>query len=288
MKFLYNQLGDWYLAMAAYDWGAGNVQRAGREDRLCRFLGALQAQQPARRNQELRAGNSRRHHHRQSPHAVRLRRHHARSARHHRHRDHQLLRRSAPGVGPGGRAGGRVDGPESQPAALHHSARRSRSICICPRERPRSSSSASPQSPRASAIRGAIIASPPTTRWPRWRASFHVQVSELAAANQMSENDSLDGVEALVVPVAPSAAPSSRGMSLHHAQGRHAGFHRRPFRRFAQPVAPLEQAHRHQGCAGPPAARSRTRARGPRRASLRRRGSSAAEFPARSRTRIKG
>ncbi len=28
MRFLYDQLGDWYLAMAAYDWGAGNVQRA--------------------------------------------------------------------------------------------------------------------------------------------------------------------------------------------------------------------------------------------------------------------
>jgi membrane-bound lytic murein transglycosylase D len=28
MKFLYNQLGDWYLSMAAYDWGAGNVQHA--------------------------------------------------------------------------------------------------------------------------------------------------------------------------------------------------------------------------------------------------------------------
>jgi membrane-bound lytic murein transglycosylase D len=28
MKFLYNQFGDWYLAMAAYNWGAGNVQRA--------------------------------------------------------------------------------------------------------------------------------------------------------------------------------------------------------------------------------------------------------------------
>jgi membrane-bound lytic murein transglycosylase D len=28
IKALYNQLGDWYLAMAAYDWGAGNVQRA--------------------------------------------------------------------------------------------------------------------------------------------------------------------------------------------------------------------------------------------------------------------
>jgi len=28
MKFLYQQFGDWYLAMAAYNWGPGNVQRA--------------------------------------------------------------------------------------------------------------------------------------------------------------------------------------------------------------------------------------------------------------------
>jgi membrane-bound lytic murein transglycosylase D len=28
IKQLYEQLGDWYLAMAAYDWGAGNIQRA--------------------------------------------------------------------------------------------------------------------------------------------------------------------------------------------------------------------------------------------------------------------
>src|ERR1039457_1725141 len=28
MKFIYEQLGDWYLSMAGYDWGAGNVQRA--------------------------------------------------------------------------------------------------------------------------------------------------------------------------------------------------------------------------------------------------------------------
>jgi membrane-bound lytic murein transglycosylase D len=28
MKSLYDQLGDWYLAMAAYDWGPGNVQKA--------------------------------------------------------------------------------------------------------------------------------------------------------------------------------------------------------------------------------------------------------------------
>lgn len=28
MKYLYNQFGDWYLAMAAYDWGAINVQKS--------------------------------------------------------------------------------------------------------------------------------------------------------------------------------------------------------------------------------------------------------------------
>ena len=28
IKKMYNQLGDWYLAMAGYDWGPGNVQRA--------------------------------------------------------------------------------------------------------------------------------------------------------------------------------------------------------------------------------------------------------------------
>src|SRR6202161_4415110 len=28
MKLLYSQLGDWYLAMAAYDWGPGYVQRS--------------------------------------------------------------------------------------------------------------------------------------------------------------------------------------------------------------------------------------------------------------------
>jgi membrane-bound lytic murein transglycosylase D len=28
MKFIYNQLGDWYLAMAAFNWGTGNIQHA--------------------------------------------------------------------------------------------------------------------------------------------------------------------------------------------------------------------------------------------------------------------
>jgi membrane-bound lytic murein transglycosylase D len=28
MKFIYDQLGDWYLSMAAYDWGTGRIQQA--------------------------------------------------------------------------------------------------------------------------------------------------------------------------------------------------------------------------------------------------------------------
>jgi membrane-bound lytic murein transglycosylase D len=28
MKYIYNQLGDWYLAMAGYDWGTGRIQQA--------------------------------------------------------------------------------------------------------------------------------------------------------------------------------------------------------------------------------------------------------------------
>jgi len=39
--------------------------------------------------------------------------------------------------------------------------------------------------------------------------TYRVQVAELAAANQLHESDSIQGVEALVVPVPPSAAPSA-------------------------------------------------------------------------------
>jgi membrane-bound lytic murein transglycosylase D len=42
--------------------------------------------------------------------------------------------------------------------------------------------------------------------------TYHVSVAELAAANQMGEGEKLEGVEALIVPVPPSAAPSARGL----------------------------------------------------------------------------
>jgi membrane-bound lytic murein transglycosylase D len=40
--------------------------------------------------------------------------------------------------------------------------------------------------------------------------AYRVSVAELAAANQLNESDSISGLEALVVPVAPAAAPSAR------------------------------------------------------------------------------
>jgi membrane-bound lytic murein transglycosylase D len=42
--------------------------------------------------------------------------------------------------------------------------------------------------------------------------TYRVSIADLAAANQMRESDGLEGVEALIVPVPPSATPSSRGL----------------------------------------------------------------------------
>ncbi len=73
MKFLYNQLGDWYLAMAAYDWGAGNIQRAVQKTGYADFWELYKRNNlPARRRTTSR--NPGRHHHRQPSDAVRLRR----------------------------------------------------------------------------------------------------------------------------------------------------------------------------------------------------------------------
>ena len=60
IKYLYNQLGDWYLAMAAYDWGAGNIQRAVQRTGYADFWELYRRNALPQRNQELRSHHPRR------------------------------------------------------------------------------------------------------------------------------------------------------------------------------------------------------------------------------------
>ena len=105
MKFLYDQLGDWYLAMAAYDWGAGNVQRAVQKTGYADFWELYKRHNLPGETQnyvpEILAAIIIANHPTQygfddvtlDPPGA------------HRHGHHQLLRRSAPGLRPGRRAG---------------------------------------------------------------------------------------------------------------------------------------------------------------------------------------
>ena len=72
MKFIYDQLGDWYLSMAGYDWGTGRVQRAVEKTGYADFWELYKRGELAQGNQELRAGDSGGDHHRQQPQAVRV------------------------------------------------------------------------------------------------------------------------------------------------------------------------------------------------------------------------
>jgi membrane-bound lytic murein transglycosylase D len=70
MKFIYDQLGDWYLSMAGYDWGAGNVQRAVQKTGYADFWELYKRNNLPVETKNYVPGNPRRHHHRQQSHAV--------------------------------------------------------------------------------------------------------------------------------------------------------------------------------------------------------------------------
>jgi membrane-bound lytic murein transglycosylase D len=216
MKFIYNQLGDWYLSMAGYDWGSGNVQRAVQKTGYADFWELYRRNNlPAETKNyvpEILA-------------AIII----ANNPTQYGFDDFTLdppvltdtvtinysvdLRLVSDLVG----------APMDELVALNPSLLR----YVTP--------------PDASfdlhlpAGTGALftkrIEEIPETRRNAWRyhrvtaedtlasvaREYHVAVAELAAANQLSESDNIAGIEALVVPVAPAAAPASR-MLLYTAR----------------------------------------------------------------------
>ena len=209
MKFLYNQLGDWYLAMAAYDWGAGNVQHAVQKTGYADYWelykrnnlpGETKNYVPEILAAIIIANN---------PHqygfdevaldppvltdtvtinySVDL------------HLVSDLVGSSIDELMALNPSLLRLISPPDTPFDLHIPA-------------------------GTAALFQKLIAEIPESKRNSWRyhrviaddtlasvaREYRVSPSELAAANQMSEADSIAGVEALVVPVPPAAAPSAR------------------------------------------------------------------------------
>ena len=210
MKYLYNQLGDWYLAMAAYDWGAGNVQRAVEKTGYADFWELYKRNNlPGETKNyvpEILAAIIIANHPTQygfdeitlDPPVI------TDTVTINYSVDLRLV-------------SDLVDVPVDELVALNPSLLR----LTTPTE-----SSFDLHLPAGTALTfQRHIEQIPENKRDSWRyhpvaaddtlasvaRAYRVSVSELAAANQLGENDKLDGVEALIVPVAPVAAPS-RGM----------------------------------------------------------------------------
>src|ERR1035437_8493488 len=216
MKFIYNQLGDWYLAMAGYDWGAGNVQRAVQKTGYADFWelykrnnlpGETKSYVP-----EILA-------------AIIIANHPAQYGFDDMTLDPPVLTdtvsinysvdlRLVSDL---------VGGPVDELVALNPSLLR----LVTPPD-----TSFDIHLPAgAAAVFEQRIAEIPEAKRNAWRyhrvvpedtlasvaREYHVTAAERAAANQLRESDAIAGVEALVVPVPPPAAPSAR-MLLYTAR----------------------------------------------------------------------
>jgi membrane-bound lytic murein transglycosylase D len=214
MKFIYNQLGDWYLSMAGYNWGSGNVQRAVQKTGYADFWELYKRNNlpPETKNYvpEILA-------------AIII----ANNPTQYGFDDVTLdppvltdtvtinysvdLRLVSDIVG----------APMDEMVALNPSLLR----YVTPPE-----TSFDLHLPAGTAtLFEQRIALVPEARRNAWRfhkvaaedtlasvaREYRVSESELAEANQLRENDSIQGVEALVVPVAPAAAPSARATLLY-------------------------------------------------------------------------
>ena len=209
MKFIYNQLGDWYLSMAGYDWGSGNIQRAVQKTGYADFWELYKRNNlPAETKNyvpEILA-------------AIIIANHPTQYGFDDITLDPPVLTdtvtinysvdlRLVSDV---------VGAPVDELTALNPSLLR----MVTPPD-----TSFDLHLPAGTAtLYEKRIAEVPEARRNAWRyhqvlpedtlasvaRAYRVSVAELAAANQLNESDSISGLEALVVPVAPAAAPSAR------------------------------------------------------------------------------
>jgi membrane-bound lytic murein transglycosylase D len=211
MNFLYDQLGDWYLAMAAYDWGAGNVQRAVEKTGYADFWELYKRNNlPGETKNyvpEILAAIIIANHPTQygfdeitlDPPVI------TDTVTINYSVDLRLV-------------SDLVDAPVDELEALNPSLLRLTTPADTPFDL---------HLPAGAALAyQRTIEQIPEAKRSSWRyhrvaqddtlasvaRTYRVSAAELAAVNQMGEYDRLNGVEALVVPVHPEAAPSSRGL----------------------------------------------------------------------------
>jgi membrane-bound lytic murein transglycosylase D len=210
MKFLYDQLGDWYLAMAAYDWGAGNVQRAVEKTGYADFWELY------RRNNL--PGETKNY----VPEILAA----IIIANHPTQYGFDEITLDPPVITDTVTinysidlrlVSDLVDAPVDELQALNPSLLRLATPADAQFDL---------HLPAGTAlVYQRLVEQVPSSKRDSWRyhhvtaddtltsiaRNYHVSVSELAAANQMDETESLKGVEAVVVPVAPVLAPT-RGL----------------------------------------------------------------------------
>ena len=218
MKFLYDQLGDWYLAMAAYDWGAGNVQRAVQKTGYADFWELYKRNNlPGETKNyvpEILA-------------AIII-------ANHPTQYGFDTITLDPPVITDTVNINYSVDlrlvsdivnTPVDELVALNPSLLRFTT--------PPDTSFDLHLPAGAAAIFQQRIAAIPESKRDSWRyhrvtaddslasiaRAYRVSVADLAAANQLGEKENLDGIEAVVVPVAPAAAPSAHTLVYRARRG---------------------------------------------------------------------
>jgi membrane-bound lytic murein transglycosylase D len=208
MKYIYTQLGDWYLSMAGYDWGTGNIQRAVEKTGYADFWELYRRNNlPAETKNyvpEILA-------------AIIIANHPTQYGFDDITLDPPVLTDTVTINYPVDLrlVSDLVGAPVDELVALNPSLLR---LMTPPDTRfdlhlPAGTASlydersaSIPESKRNSWRYHRVVADDTLASVAR---TYHVTVSDLAAANQLREAEKLEGVEALVVPVPPAAAPSA-------------------------------------------------------------------------------